>query len=924
MTSSLLCVPLSQIYPTLISPSEFSSPLPLNMNRSSNAARILTQAHRILIRSAQLRQRRQFLSYSQSQLARFPPYNATLLSPSLVRILQTNTPSRAFQLLCEKKVEPSPEPTKEPPEKKSTEEGQSATKQDGSNVSSGTETPDGKSKEGGGRAAEPASGGSGGNNEENNNSSWLAQAALALFVMFGLSVLGSRDSGREISFHSFVWDLLQPGHVDRIEVINRNVARIYLKTSANGSLGGVRSQTSSTDNFDPDEQSMNDWENHDPHDNDNYYNLKDSPRNGSSRPPSLPKLPPTRGPVSPTDSPYYFNIGSVDTFERKLEAIQEDLGIEPEDFIPVVYNKETSLSSELLRQIPSILLLGLGILFLRNALGQIGGMSGGRSGIFQVGKANPTVVKGDAGAGTTTFASVAGLDEAKQEVMEFVDFLKNANRYESLGAKIPKGALLVGPPGTGKTLLAKATAGEANVPFFSMSGSDFIEMFVGVGPSRVRDLFAQARSSAPCIVFIDEIDAIGKARGRGGMAGGNDERENTLNALLVEMDGFSSTSGVVVLAGTNRADVLDRALLRPGRFDRQISIDKPDMRGRFQIFMVHLKPLKLQDESSTVAKRLAALTPGFAGADIANICNEAALIAARGDKNAVEMIDFEQATDRVIGGLEKKNKVISRKDREIVAHHEAGHAVAGWFLRHADPLIKVSIIPRGSAALGFAQYLPNDKFLQSRDQLRDFMIMALGGRVSEQLCFGSITTGAQDDLKRVTRAVYAQITNFGMSEKVGKVYFPRAGESGNQFYKPYSERTAELIDDEAMSMVDEAYLECERLLTEKLDVVKGLAARLLEKEVIGEEDLVDVMGERPYKKPVTYDDYVGRFEKDRRERRGDKGRDGDGHARDGSMTPPIPTAEGAADGKQQGLKQGDRGGGGGDRGDEHFPIPELA
>ncbi len=312
-----------------------------------------------------------------------------------------------------------------------------------------------------------------------------------------------------------------------------------------------------------------------------------------------------------------------------------------------------------------------------------------------------------------------------------MSIFENPGRYEKLGAKIPKGALLVGPPGTGKTLLAKATAGEASVPFFSMSGSDFIEMFVGVGPSRVRDLFAQARANAPCIVFIDEIDAVGRARGRGGMAGGNDERENTLNALLVEMDGFTSSTGVVVLAGTNRADILDKALLRPGRFDRQINIDKPDMRGRYDIFMVHLQPVKLKQDAASVAKRLAALTPGFAGADIANICNEAALIAARSDKDAVEMVDFEQATDRVIGGLEKKNKVISRKEREIVAHHEAGHAVAGWFLQHADPLIKVSIIPRGSAALGFAQYLPVDKFLQSKDQIRDFMIMALGGRVAE-------------------------------------------------------------------------------------------------------------------------------------------------------------------------------------------------
>lgn len=892
----------------------------------TNAIRILTQARNVLNRSAHLRQRRQFFNTSHPTLQLSRAYRASLSATSIIRYISVH-PSNHFILLSDHRPTADSEGTSksDSSEKDVKSGGESSAKHEGKasvgDGESGEKSKSGESRMGG---SDPdGNNSSGGNNEEGYNSSWMAQAALALFVMFGLSVLGSRDTGREISFHSFVWDLLQPGHVDRIEVVNRNTARVYLKSSARGALSGARLSTNGHSSLNSGETPMDSWNDNHYNENENSNDFEDSQRTRISRP-SLPNLPTPRGPISPSESSFYFNIGSVDTFERKLEAIQEDLGMEPENFVPVVYTNESSLFFEFLRQVPSILLLGVGILFLRNALGQLGGMSGGRSGIFQVGKANPTVVKGDSGTGTTTFASVAGLDEAKEEVMEFVDFLKNASRYEKLGAKIPKGALLVGPPGTGKTLLAKATAGEANVPFFSMSGSDFIEMFVGVGPSRVRDLFAQARASAPCIVFIDEIDAIGKARGRGGLAGGNDERENTLNALLVEMDGFSSTTGVVVLAGTNRADVLDRALLRPGRFDRQISIDKPDMRGRFQIFMVHLSPLKLKEDASVVAKRLAALTPGFAGADIANICNEAALIAARGDKDAVDIVDFEQATDRVIGGLEKKNKVISRKERDIVAHHEAGHAVAGWFLKHADPLIKVSIIPRGSAALGFAQYLPSDKFLQSKEQLRDFMIMALGGRVSEQLCFGSITTGAQDDLKRVTRAVYAQITNFGMSDKVGKVYFPRAGESGNQFYKPYSEKTAELIDDEAMSMVDEAYRDCEQLLTEKLDVVKSLASRLLEKEVIGEEDLVDVMGERPHKKPVTYDDYVGRFERDRRERRGESDSLGDGKARDGSTTSPIPTAEAAAREKSsQGLKQRHEGAGVGGGSDEET-IPELA
>lgn len=879
------------------------------MLQSSNLARLHVQALRVLTRSVQLRQRRylrnalQQNSYHTLRPSQVAAFSAT---PSLLRYLSSLNPSE--KPISKPGNPPNSSETAKPPSPDHAVPNENTARNSGTTSSdkkaAGDSGNDQKKKE---QRAHTKSDPRKPDDDDNSNSSWMAQAALAMFVMLGLSVLGSRDSGREISFHAFVWDLLQPGLVDRIEVVNRNVARIYLKSSPHsrdeGSVRRSRSTRRDLKSLSGRNNSPSGNEEIDSYaDSEHFSNHNDEwgSGDGSSRLAneermriSLGNLPaPRMVGGNASEAPFYFNIGSVDTFERKLEAVQEDLGMEPDDFVPVLYTRESSITSELLRQLPSILLLGVGILVLRNALGQLGGMAGGRSGIFQVGKANPTVVKGDSGAPSTTFAHVAGLDEAKQEVMEFVDFLKNPTRYEKLGAKIPKGALLVGPPGTGKTLLAKATAGEASVPFFSMSGSDFIEMFVGVGPSRVRDLFAQARSNAPCIIFIDEIDAIGKARGRGGLAGGNDERENTLNALLVEMDGFSSTTNVVVLAGTNRADVLDRALLRPGRFDRQISIDKPDMRGRFQIFMVHLQPLKLREEASSIAKRLASLTPGFAGADIANVCNEAALIAARADKDAVEMIDFEHATDRVIGGLEKKNKVISRREREIVAHHEAGHAVAGWFLKHADPLIKVSIIPRGSAALGFAQYLPADKYLQSREQLRDFMIMALGGRVAEHLCFGSITTGAQDDLKRVTRAVYAQITNFGMSEKVGKVYFPRAGESGNQFYKPYSERTAEMIDDEAIRMVDDAYKRCEKLLSEKLDILKALAKRLLEKEVLREEDLVDIMGARPFAKPVSYDDFVGRFEKDRDERlRRRDGDGGDGKARDGSMTPPIPVSE---------------------------------
>lgn len=895
----------------------------------SNATRLQAQARRVLARSALLRNRRQQTQaihvFTSANRALFPHhglqirYLSSYLSGSFSHSIRLRNALLASQQSSEKGPAEHGEPSSA---------NQTASKPNASTAaqdSAGPGSEDGKDakKDAGANESESAKKeGSKGEKkqstdpDDDNNNSWMGQAALALFVMLGLSVLGSRDQGREISFQAFVWDLLEPGLVDRIEVVNRNVARVYLRTSARvkskevtfGARGSGRSRDG---NGESDGDFRDDW------------GVDRNEFGEESRKGGVGKITPSAAVMNSTESPFYFNIGTIDTFERKLEAVQEDLGIETDDFIPVVYTKESSLMTELLRQAPSILLLGVGILVLRNALGQLGGMGGGRSGIFQVGKANPTVVKGgETGSSATTFAQVAGLDEAKAEVMEFVDFLNNPSRYEKLGAKIPKGALLVGPPGTGKTLLAKATAGEANVPFFSMSGSDFIEMFVGVGPSRVRDLFSQARSSAPCIIFIDEIDAIGKARGRGGMAGGNDERENTLNALLVEMDGFTSSSGVVVLAGTNRADVLDRALLRPGRFDRQINIDKPDMRGRFQIFMVHLQPLKLEVDASSIAKRLAALTPGFAGADIANICNEAALIAAREDKNYVEIIDFERATDRVIGGLEKKNKVISRKERDIVAHHEAGHAVAGWFLKHADPLIKVSIIPRGSAALGFAQYLPADKFLQSTEQLKDFMIMALGGRVAEQLCFGSITTGAQDDLKRVTRAVYAQITNFGMSEKVGKIYFPKAGESGNQFYKPYSEKTAELIDDEAMRIVEEAYRDCDKLLTEKLDVVKALAARLLEKEVVGEEDLTDIMGERPFAKPATYDEFVGRYERDRRNRTGQSADNDDGGARDGSTTPPIPVAGAGDTVDEPSQEYKPRKGGLGSPGGE--TIPELA
>merc|ERR1719478_1554390 len=472
----------------------------------------------------------------------------------------------------------------------------------------------------------------------------------------------------------------------------------------------------------------------------------------------------------------------------------------------------------------------------------MGGPGGGPGGgIFNVGKA--TVATLDKNAPKVLFKDVAGCDEAKKEIMEFVDFLKMPKRYQDLGAKIPKGALLVGPPGTGKTLMAKAVAGEAGVPFLSISGSDFMEMFVGVGPSRVRDLFAQARSQAPGIIFIDEIDAIGRQRGRGGMMGGNDERENTLNQLLVEMDGFGSKEGVVVLAGTNRPDILDRALLRPGRFDRQINVDRPDVKGREQIFQVHLQKIKLDAPIDHYSERLAALTPGFSGADIANVVNEAALVAARTNDTSVTLKHFESAADRVIAGLEKKNKVVNKIERNTVAYHEAGHAVVGWFLEHAEPLLKVSIVPRGSVALGFAQYLPNENLLATTQQLTDMMCMTLGGRAAEQVMLGKISTGAQNDLEKVTQMAYSQVSIYGFNDKIGLLSFPK---EENSFNKPYSQDTARIIDEEVRDMVDKLYDRTINLIEEKKEVVEALAQRLLEKEVLQRDDLEEVMGLRPF------------------------------------------------------------------------------
>jgi AFG3 family protein len=562
----------------------------------------------------------------------------------------------------------------------------------------------------------------------------LMGAAIVALLLYG-AFAGGGEQGQEISLQQFLSQVLAQGKVERCVVLNNKVVRVYLKGDA--------------------------------HDH----------------------------------AAFHFSIGSVDAFERRLEEYQiHDMKIDSAAMVPVIYSNETSMFSEAMKFAPTLLFIGFWLWMMRGMGSGMAGMGtggGGANNIFSIGKAKPTVIKGEQKV-KVTFNDVAGLQEAKQEIMEFVDFLKNPEKFNSLGAKIPKGALLVGPPCTGKTLLAKAVAGEAGVPFFSMSGSDFIEMFVGVGPSRVRDLFKSARAAAPCIVFIDEIDAVGRKRSKGGFSGGNDERENTLNQLLVEMDGFVPTTGIVILAGTNRADILDPALLRPGRFDRQVLVDKPDIAGRVAIFRVHLKDLKLGDKIEDIARRMATLTPGFSGADIMNCCNEAALIAARRKKEMIDVTDFESAIERIIGGMEKSTKVLSPVEKKTVAYHEAGHAIAGWYLEHADPLLKVSIVPRGGAALGYNQFLPREVSLYSKEQLLDMMCMALGGRVAEELVFKVITTGASDDLDRVTKIAYSQVALYGMNEKVGRLSFKQDEQS---FTKPYSEATAQLIDDEVRMLL---------------------------------------------------------------------------------------------------------------------------
>jgi cell division protease FtsH len=608
-------------------------------------------------------------------------------------------------------------------------------------------------------------------------------------LLLGLQLFSFQNSvNKEINWQTFESTMLKTHDVEKVAVVNKEIVEVFIKKA---SLSKPEFK----------EVSLTSW--------------------GSLNP----------GPH------YYFTIGSVDAFEANMKEAQKDFT--PEQNIGINYETRRNWTRDLIGWLlPIVILVAVWIFIMRRVSGGAGGPGGQ---IFSIGKSKATLFDGD-GKVNITFKDVAGLDEAKEEVMEVVDFLKNPKKYTSLGGKIPKGVLLVGPPGTGKTLMAKAVAGEAQVPFFSISGSDFVEMFVGVGASRVRDLFKQAREKAPCIIFIDEIDAIGRARGKT-LISGNDERENTLNQLLVEMDGFSSEKGVILVAATNRPDILDSALLRPGRFDRMITIDKPDLKGREQIFKVHLKPIKTGDDIS--AEKLSSQTPGFAGAEIANVCNEAALIAARRNKEKVEMKDFNDAIDRVIGGLEKKNKIISPEEKKVVAYHEAGHAICGWFLEYADPLVKVSIVPRGVAALGYAQYLPKEQYLYSTEQLMDGICMTLGGRAAEEITFGRITTGAQNDLERITKIAYSMIAIYGMNEKVGNVsyYDPNAEYSAK---KPYSEDTARLIDIEVKALIDGAYQRTLKLLREKREQLEAIAKELLEKEIIYRDDLERILGKRPY------------------------------------------------------------------------------
>lgn len=632
-------------------------------------------------------------------------------------------------------------------------------------------------------------------NNKNFNFYWIY--AIIAVVLIGINFLPMGDSTKKSSEKEFK-NLVEKGHVEKIVIVNKERVDVYIKEDSvaldyHKELGDNRAKKKSA-----------------------HYSFEIlAPESFSKNLTDLQK----------SLEAEHKDDGRLDDFEFKQETITEE-------------NWGRDILSYLL---PFIIIIAIWIFIMRRLSGGAGG--GGQ--LFNIGKSKAQVF--DKGKGTNvTFNDVAGLEGAKEEIEEIVEFLKNPKKYTELGAKIPKGALLVGPPGTGKTLLAKAVAGEAKVPFFSLSGSDFVEMFVGVGASRVRDLFKQAKEKAPCIIFIDEIDAIGRARGKSPNMGANDERENTLNQLLTEMDGFGTNSGVIILAATNRADILDRALMRAGRFDRQIYVDMPDVNERKEIFEVHLKPLKLADNIDR--DFLARQTPGFSGADIANICNEAALIAARKSKKSVEKQDFLDAVDRIIGGLEKKNKIITKDEKRAIAYHEAGHATISWMLEHASPLVKVTIVPRGQS-LGAAWYLPEERQITRTAQMLDEMCGLLGGRAAEEITFNQISTGALSDLERVTKMAQAMVTIYGLNDKVGNIsYYDSSGNSGFNFGKPYSEETAKLIDSEISKMVEEQYMRAKKVLTDHQAQLNQLAEKLLEKEVIFKEDLEEVFGKRPFEK----------------------------------------------------------------------------
>ena len=614
----------------------------------------------------------------------------------------------------------------------------------------------------------------------------------AIFVvLIGVSFINdSSFSTKKISTNRF-FKILESNDVDKILIINKNIAEVYLKKEAEKK--------------------------------DKYKQQANSPlfRKGSPL--------------------FQYDFGDLQNFENKLNQYKSTKNL---DF-DVDSDSRGSFFESIIGFLPFILLIAIWIFFMRRMSGGAGGGGGGGQ-IFNIGKSKAKLFDKDTKV-KTTFENVAGLEGAKEEVQEIVDFLKNPDKYTALGGKIPKGALLVGPPGTGKTLLAKAVAGEAEVPFFSLSGSDFVEMFVGVGASRVRDLFKQAAQKSPSIIFIDEIDAIGRARGKNSMTGGNDERENTLNQLLTEMDGFGTDVNVIVLAATNRADVLDSALMRAGRFDRQIYVDLPDIKERKEIFEVHIKPLKLSDDVNI--EFLAQQTPGFSGADIANMCNEAALIAARGDKKSIHHQDFLDAVDRIVGGLEKKNKVITPKEKKTIAFHEAGHATVSWMLEHAAPLVKVTIVPRGQS-LGAAWYLPAERMIVQTEQMLDEMCATLGGRAAEKIIFNKISTGALSDLEKVTKQARAMVTVYGLNEKVGNLtYYDSSG--NDAFVKPYSENTAKTIDEEISKMIELQYQRAIDILNNNKEKLTVLAELLLEKEVIFKDDLIKIFGVRPFEEEST-------------------------------------------------------------------------